>query len=146
MRALQQAGRGLIGAAALKSGGINFLLAIRNAFDRGVELFKQQKGAKVIQKELGDVTSDLLQAVREGFKAQRPGVRVGSGRVDTTPAVTGTTQQLIGQQRDVRAPQIEPFELRGNFQGAVPPAQPTQPASSSMFASLFPQDTGGSDS
>jgi hypothetical protein len=145
-RALQQAGRGVVGAGALKIGGINYLLAVRNAFDRGVELFKQQKGAKVIQKELGDVTSDLLQAVREGFKSQRPGVKVGSGRVDTTPAITGTTQQSIGQQRDVRAPRIEPFELRGNFQGAVQPTQPvepTQPVSSSMFASLFPQDALG---
>jgi hypothetical protein len=42
-RAIQQAGRGIVGAAALKTGGINFLLATRNAFDRATELFVQKE-------------------------------------------------------------------------------------------------------
>ena len=130
-RAIQQAGRGIVGAAALKTGGINFLLAVRNAFDRGVEIFKQQRGAKVIQKEIGDTASDYLQAVREGFQK-------GGGKV--TPAITGVSQEQIGQASDVRAPLIEPFELRGNV-GAAP--QQPQQDTRTKFASLFPQDALG---
>ena len=133
-RALQQAGRGIVGAGALKVGGINYLLAVRNAFDRVVELAGQRKGARIIQKEIGDVSADLLDAIRSGVKATSK----------KTPIITGTTQQEVGRRRQVGAPQIEPFELRReNFQGAVPPTQTTQPVSSSMFASLFPQDALG---
>ena len=140
-RAIQQAGRGLVGAFALKTAGINLLLAVRNAFDRGVEIFKQQRGAKIIQKELGDVTSNYLSLLREGFRQQKPGLKIGEGRLDVTPTVTGTVQEDIGQRRDIRAPQIEQFELQGNIEQV--PIEPQQQTDSTMFASLFPQDALG---
>ena len=47
----------------------------------------------------------------------------------------------IVQRRDIRAPQIEQFELQGNIEQV--PIEPQQQTDSTMFASLFPQDALG---
>jgi hypothetical protein len=127
-RAIQQAGRGVVGAAALKTGGINFLLATRNAFDRATELFVQRKGRDQVLKQIGDTTSDVIREVRKGF--QDPSV----ARV--SPSITGASQQILGQGREVGAPQIEPYEMQQ--QGSAMPV-----LDRNMFASLFPGDTLG---
>ena len=127
-RAIQQAGRGIVGAAALKTGGINFLLATRNAFDRANELFVQRKGRDLVLKQIGDKTSDVIRDIRKGFK--------DPSALRVTPPVTGVSQQLIGQSKDVRAPQIEPFEMQQ--QGSAAPV-----LDRNMFSSLFPGDTLG---
>jgi hypothetical protein len=127
-RAIQQAGRGIVGAAALKTGGINFLLATRNAFDRATELFVQRKGRDQVLKQIGDTTSDVIREVRKGF--QDPSV----ARV--SPPITGASQQILGQGREVGAPQIEPYEMQQ--QGSAMPV-----LDRNMFASLFPGDTLG---
>jgi hypothetical protein len=127
-RAIQQAGRGVVGAAALKTGGINFLLATRNAFDRATELFVQRKGRDQVLKQIGDTTSDVIREVRKGF--QDPSV----ARV--SPSIIGASQQILGQGREVGAPQIEPYEMQQ--QGSAMPV-----LDRNMFASLFPGDTLG---
>jgi hypothetical protein len=127
-RAIQQAGRGIVGAAALKTGGINFLLATRNAFDRAGELFVQRKGRDLVLKQIGDKTSDIIRDVRKGF--QDP----SAARV--SPPITGASQQILGQGREVGAPQIEPYEMQQ--QGSAMPV-----LDRNMFASLFPGDTLG---
>jgi hypothetical protein len=127
-RAIQQAGRGVVGAAALKTGGINFLLATRNAFDRATELFVQRKGRDQVLKQIGDTTSDVIREVRKGF--QDP------SKVRVSPPITGASQQILGQGREVGAPQIEPYEMQQ--QGSAMPV-----LDRNMFASLFPGDTLG---
>lgn len=155
-RALQQAGRGVVGAAALKTGGINFLLATRNAFDRAVELFTQRKGRDLALSQIGDKTTDILSAARSGLQGKRPGLNVnisgpsipfGGGKTFTpqlkgdiglTPTVTGGANQLVGQSLDrVKAPQIQDYEMKNNQQSSVPTLD------RNMFASLFPTDTLG---
>ncbi len=137
-RALQQAGRGVVGAAALKTGGINFLLATRNAFDRAVELFQQRQGRDLVLKQIGDVTTDILGAARSGLQGKRPGINVGSGRVDVTPSTVGAANVLVGRSIDnVRAPQISEQELKRGEQSSLPTLD------RNMFATLFPTDTLG---
>jgi hypothetical protein len=138
-RAIQQAGRGVVGAAALKTGGINFLLATRNAFDRATELFVQRKGRDKVLQQIGDKASDVIRDIRKGF--QDPSKTLKEFKeflpaVPVTPTITGASQQILGQGREVGAPQIEPYEMPQ--QGSAMPV-----LDRNMFASLFPGDTLG---
>jgi hypothetical protein len=138
-RAIQQAGRGVVGAAALKTGGINFLLATRNAFDRAGELFVQRKGRDKVLQQIGDKASDVIRDIRKGF--QDPSKTLKEFKeflpaVPVTPTITGASQQILGQGREVGAPQIEPYEMPQ--QGSAMPV-----LDRNMFASLFPGDTLG---
>ncbi len=138
-RAIQQAGRGIVGATALKTGGINFLLATRNAFDRATELFVQRKGRDLVLKQIGDKASDVIRDIRKGFKDPSltlKGFKESLPAVPITPTITGASQQLTGQTKGVRAPQIEPYEMQQ--QGSTMPV-----LDRNMFASLFPGDTLG---
>jgi hypothetical protein len=90
-------------------------------------LFKR-KGRDQVLKQIGDKTSDVIREVRKGF--QDPSV----ARV--SPPITGASQQILGQGREVEAPQIEPYEMQQ--QGSAMPV-----LDRNMFASLFPGDTLG---
>jgi hypothetical protein len=56
--------------------------------------------------------------------------------VRVSPPITGASQQILGQGREVGAPQIEPYEMQQ--QGSAMPV-----LDRNMFASLFPGDTLG---
>ena len=155
-RALQQAGRGVVGATALKTGGINFLLATRNAFDRAVELFQQRKGRDLALSQIGDKATDILSAARSGLQGKRPGIDVNisgpsipvgggkkftpqlKGNIGVTPSTVGAANVLVGRSIDnVRAPQISEQELKRGEQSSLPTLD------RNMFATLFPTDTLG---
>jgi hypothetical protein len=146
-RMIQQASRGFLGALALKMGGINALLAARNAFDRAGEVILQRKGRDQVLKKIGDETSNVLSKVRKMItKKTDPFVKTRipisprtrlDVRVEKSPTVTGVVQQQTGQKKDVPAEQIQPYEMRDQSQSAVPTLD------RNMFASLFPGDTLG---
>lgn len=125
-RAIQQAGRGALGAAVLGTGGINAMLASRNAFDRAVDFMKAREGRKRVLSQIGDTATSILTDIRKGL--QDPSSTLKG--VPITPTITGASQQLIGQAKDVGAPQIEPYEM--------------PVLDRNMFDTLFPGDTLGS--
>jgi hypothetical protein len=146
-RMIQQASRGFLGALALKMGGINALLAARNAFDRAGEVILQRKGRDQVLKQIGDETSNVLGKVRKMItKKTDPFIKTRipisprtrlDVRVEKSPTITGGVQQQLGQKKDVPAEQIQPYEMRDQSQSAVPTLD------RNMFASLFPGDTLG---
>ena len=150
-RMVQQASRGFLGAIALKMGGINALLATRNAFDRAGELVIQRKGRDKVLSQIGDETTSILGKVRKGItKKPDPlikkrintpgGDRLLDVRVEQTPSILGAAQQSMGLLKGTedkmgrRPPQIQPSEMN---QGATPVLD------RNMFGSLFPGDTLG---
>jgi hypothetical protein len=139
-RMIQQASRGFLGALALKMGGINALLAARNAFDRAGEVILQRKGRDQVLKQIGDETTNVLGKVRKMItKKTDPFIKTRipisprtrlDVRVEKSPTVTGGVQQTIGQLKDVPAEQIQPYEM--------------PVLDRNMFDTLFPGDTLGS--
>jgi len=138
-RTIQQGARGLLGAVALKMGGINALLAVRNGFDRMGELVLQRKGRDQVLKQIGDETTSFLGEIRRGITT-KPKPLSRKPRIEQTPTYTGAAQQTIGQQKDVPGTQqIQPYEMRGQPQSSIPTLDRTN-----MYATLFPSDVLGS--
>ena len=132
MRAMQSGTRGLLGGMMIKMGfGINGLLAVRNAFDRSLDIIGQKQSTRLVQKQL----TGGVKKITEGMG--RPSVPLatvpsGVSGVAGTPiskvsVAQGALNQGIGQSNSkLGAPPIKPYELDRN-----------------MFGSLFPGDTLG---
>ena len=142
-RTIEQAGRGVAGAAALKQGGINFLLAARNVWDRAVESVYLEEGKKRVLEQMGklklgtSVPSENIpfvgKAIKDLFENNKSLIPGTSYQVPT-PSVTDilnviTTTGVKGRQQDLNAPLI-PTELakRGIAKTKAPSVQPKAPA------------------
>ena len=142
-RTIEQAGRGVAGAAALKQGGINFLLAARNVWDRAVESVYLEEGKKRVLEQMGklklgtSVPSENIPFVGKAIKdlfENNKSLIPGTSYQTPTPSVTDilnviTTTGVKGRQQDLNAPLI-PTELakRGIAKTKAPAIQPKAPA------------------
>jgi len=119
-KAIEQAGRGVVGAATLKQGGINLLLAARNVWDRAVESVYLEEGKKQVLQQMGKLklgTSVPVEnipfagkAIKDLFENNKSLIPGTSYQVPT-PSVTDilnaiTTTGMKGRQQDLNAPLI----------------------------------------
>ena len=132
MRAMQSGTRGFLGALMIKMGfGINGLLAVRNAFDRSLDIIGQNQAKNLVQKQLTGGVKKLTEGIGRS-PAPLATVPSGVSGVAGTPiskvsVAQGALNQGIGQSNSkLGAPPIKPYELDRN-----------------MFGSLFPGDTLG---
>jgi hypothetical protein len=141
-RTIEQAGRGVGGAMALKQGGINFLLAARNVWDRAVESIYLEEGKKRVLEQMGKLKlgtsapsenipfiGKAIKDLFENNKSLLPGISYQT----PTPSATDilnviTTTGVKGRQQDLNAPLI-PTELakRGIAKTKAPSVQPKAP-------------------
>ena len=132
MRAMQSGTRGFLGAAMINMGfGINGLLAVRNAFDRSLDIIGQNQAKNLVQKQLTGGARKITEGIGRS-PAPLATVPSGVSGVAGTPiskvsVAQGALNQGIGQSNSkLGAPPIKPYELDRN-----------------MFGSLFPGDTLG---
>jgi hypothetical protein len=132
MRAMQSGTRGFLGALMIKMGfGINGLLAVRNAFDRSLDIIGQNQAKNLVQKQLTGGVKKLTEGIGRS-PAPLATVPSGVSGVAGTPiskvsVAQGALNQGIGQStQGIGAEPIKPYELDRN-----------------MFGSLFPGDTLG---
>ena len=124
-RAMQSGVRGFLGAAMIKMGfGINGLLAVRNAFDRSLDIIGQNQAKNLVTKQLTGGVKKITEGVSS---VPSPLATIGGTPISKVSVAQGALNQGIGQSNSkLGAPKINPYELDRN-----------------MFGSLFPGDTLG---